>query len=70
MSANVRKLYVDSRHRTEDGNSSYDFKITLKHTINCSDNCRFALCDIAIPHSWRAINKLCDIFYFLLFIAV
>ena len=64
MSGETKKLYIDTRHRTEDSNSSSDFKITLKETINCAEKCRFALCDVAIPHSWRAIDKLCDIFYF------
>ena len=64
MSGKIKKLYIDTKHRTEDSNSSSDFKITFKETINCPENCRFAICDIAIPHSWRAINNLCDIFYF------
>lgn len=57
-------MYIDTIHRTEDNNSPSDFQITLKETINCAENCRFALCDVAIPHSWRAVNTLCDIFYF------
>ena len=64
MSVNVRKLYVDSMHMTEYSNSPSDFIITLTHIIYGPDSCRFALCDIAIPHSWRATNKLCDLFYF------
>ncbi len=63
MTSTVKKLYVDTRHRTDDSNSSSDFKITMKDTINCPENCKFALCDISIPHSWRPINNLCNLFY-------
>ncbi len=63
MTSQVKKLYTDTRHRTDDSNSSADSKITMKDTINCPENCKFALCDIAIPHSWRPINSLCNLFY-------
>ena len=67
MTTPIKKLYIDTRHRTEDSNSSSDFKITLRDTINCPENCKFALCDVAIPHSWRPINSLCNLFYFMFY---
>ena len=62
-SLKYKKIYIDSKFRTSDSNSSSDFKYELPETMSFEQNTVFYLDDICIPHSWDAIidninNKL------------
>ena len=62
----VKKVYVDSRFRTNDSVSNSDFKFELKEALDLPDNTVCYVDDICIPHTWRTIeshnNKLYIIF--------
>jgi hypothetical protein len=53
----IKKIYVDSRHRTADSESSSNFKIELPYSITLPDNTVFFITDICIPHVFRLIEK-------------
>ena len=62
-SLQYKKIYIDSKFRSPDSNSSSDFKIELPETMSFREDTCFYLDDITIPHSWPAIianinNKL------------
>ena len=62
-SLRYKKIYIDSKFRTSDSNSSSDFKYELSETLSFHENTVFYLDDICIPHSWGTIidninNKL------------
>lgn len=52
----IKKLYIDSRHRTEDSESSSNFKIELPYSITLPDNTVFFVTDISIPHVFKLIE--------------
>ena len=53
----VKKVYVDSRFRTNDSVSDSDFKFELKESLELPDNTVCFVDDISIPHSWRTIES-------------
>ena len=53
----LKKIYVDSRHRTPDSLSDNNFKIELPYTLQLPDNCVFFVTDVCIPHVWRTIEE-------------
>lgn len=53
----IKKIYVDSRHRTADSESSSNFKVELPYSITLPDNTVFFITDICIPHVFRLIEK-------------
>ena len=62
-SIQYKKIYIDSKYRSADSNSSSDFKVELPETIAFHKDTCFYLDDIAIPHSFESIldninNKL------------
>lgn len=62
-SIKYKKIYIDSKFRTYDSNSSSDFKYELPETMSFEQNTVYYLDDICIPHSWDTIieninNKL------------
>ena len=62
-SIKYKKIYIDSKFRSTDSNSSSDFKYELPETMSFQENTVFYLDDICIPHSWDTIldninNKL------------
>ena len=58
----IKKVYVDSRFKTNDSVSNSDFKYELKEQIELPDNTVCYVDDISIPHSWYSVedynNKL------------
>ena len=58
----VKKVYVDSRFRTNDSDSNCDFKFGFIEAFELPDNAVCYVDDISIPHTWRTIeaysNKL------------
>ena len=53
----VKKVYVDSRFRTNDSVSNSDFKFELKEALDLQDNTWAYVDDICIPHTWRTIES-------------
>ena len=51
----VKKVYVDSRFRTNDSVSNSDFKFELTEALDLADNTWAFVDDISIPHTWRTI---------------
>ena len=58
----IKKVYIDSRYKTNDSVSNSDFKFELKEALDLPDNTVCYIDDISIPHSWYSIedfnNKL------------
>jgi len=57
MSSKVRKIYVDSRHKTDDSDSTSSFKMQLPQTYRIPENTGFYITDVCIPHAWRQIEE-------------
>ena len=65
MALEVKKIYVDSRHRTVDSVSDSDFKIQLGRNIFLPEKCVYHLENCVIPHSWYNIEAgLNDTMYY------
>jgi len=62
-SIQYKKIYIDSKFRSSDSNSSSDFKYELPETMSFKEDTVVYLDDISIPHSWESVleninNKL------------
>ena len=51
----IRKVYVDSRFRSEGTNAEYT--IDLKQNIECPPNTVAFLDDVPIPHTWYSVAE-------------
>ena len=51
----IKKIYVDSRHKTEDSISDSNFKFQLPYVLNRPSNC-ICISEISIPHIWGTIH--------------
>ena len=66
MALEVKKIYVDSRHRTADSVSDSDFRIQLGRNIFLPEKCVYHLENCVIPHSWYNIEAgLNDTMYYI-----
>ena len=58
----IKKVYIDSRYKTNDSVSNSDFKFELKEALELPDNTVCYIDDICIPHTWYTVefynNKL------------
>ena len=52
----VKKIYVDSKYKTNESLSDSDFKFQLSQTIFLPENTKFYISDVCIPHTWNTIN--------------
>lgn len=60
----IKKIYIDSKHRTKDSVSTSHFKYDLPESFLMPDNCGFYVADVTIPHSWYTIEHgINDRFY-------
>ena len=66
----VKKVYVDSRFRTNDSDSNSDFKFELNEALDLADNTVCYVGDIPIPHTWRTIEPYNNKFYIVLMTTV
>ena len=57
MSLPIKKVYIDTRFRTNDSISTSQFKIELPDTMALPHNTIFHLDDIAIPYSWYTVTE-------------
>ena len=53
----IKKVYIDSRYKTNDSVSNSDFKFELKEQIEVPDNTVCYIDDISIPHSWYTVEE-------------
>ena len=51
-----RKVYVDSKYRTRNSESTTDFSIELPETLTLPNNTTLFITDVAIPHSWFTVE--------------
>ena len=56
-SIQYKKIYIDSKFRSSDSNSSSDFKYELPETMSFKEDTVVYIDDIAIPHAWSSILK-------------
>ena len=59
----VKKVYVDSRYRTNGSESNSDLKFELNQAIDLPGNTVCYVDDISIPHKWRTLEIHNDILY-------
>ena len=52
----IKKVYIDTRFKTEDSNSHSDFFIELPRSLNVPDNTICYITDIVIPVSWHTVD--------------
>ena len=57
MSIPIKKIYVDTKKKTQDSFSNSRFKWELPETISLPHNTIFYIDDICIPHSWYTIES-------------
>ena len=57
MALPIKKLYIDSRHKTPDSVSDSNFKYELPYTISMPQNACFFITDVCIPYLWRTVNQ-------------
>jgi len=57
MSLPVKKIYVDSLHRTNDQSSASNFKVELPYSISMPHNAIFLIDEICIPHAWYSVEE-------------
>ena len=56
-SIQYKKIYIDSKFRSPESNSSSDFKWELPETMSFKEDTVVYLDDICISHSWEAVIK-------------
>ena len=66
----VKKVYIDSRYKSNDSVSNSDFKFELKESLELPDNTVCYVDDICIPHTWRTIESHNNKFYIILMTTV
>ena len=52
----IKKIYVDTRHKTPESISSSDFTIVLPETIRLPDGAVCYVDDVCIPYSWYTVT--------------
>ena len=52
----IKKVYIDTRYKTEDSNSHSDFFIELPRTLNVPENTICYITDVVIPVSWSTVD--------------
>jgi hypothetical protein len=64
MSLKYKKIYIDTRYKTPDSNSTSDFKISLPESSFGSDPC-FYIDDFTCGHSWTSIEDFNKMYFHL-----
>ena len=52
----LRKIYIDTRLKTNDSASNSDFRFQLNKTVFLPKDSTFCIDDVNIPHSWSTIE--------------
>ena len=53
----IKKVYVDTRYKTDDSKSDSDFTIELPRTLNVPENTVCYLTDVVLPVSWSTVDE-------------
>ena len=53
----VKKIYIDSRYKTQDSINNANFKIQLNENLRFPDNCGFFITDICIPNTFKTVEQ-------------
>jgi hypothetical protein len=53
----IKKVYIDTRFKTEDSNSHSDFFVELPRSLNVPENVICYITDVVIPVSWSTIDS-------------
>ena len=59
----IKKMYIDSRYKSNDSVSNSDFKFELKEALDLPDNTVCYVDDISIPHTWYTIEEFNNTLY-------
>ena len=65
----IKKIYVDSKFKSNDSISNSNFKITLPQSLTFGPNSVFFIDEIAIPHSWYTIEDFNCRLYLSMFVS-
>ena len=63
-SLKYKKLYIDTRYKTPDSNSTSDFKISLHESLSFGSDTCFYIDDFTCGHSWTSIEDFNNKLYF------
>ena len=58
-----KKLYIDTRYKTPDSQSTSDFRINLPESLSFESNTCFYIDDFTCGHSWYSIEDFNNKFY-------
>ena len=53
----IKKVYIDSRFKTNGSVSNSDFKFESKEVLDLPDNTVCFIGDISIPHTWYTVEE-------------
>jgi hypothetical protein len=53
----IKKIYIDTRFKTDDSKSDSDFFVELPRTFNVPEKCVCYLDDFVIPVSWATVDE-------------
>jgi hypothetical protein len=56
MPLELKKIYIDTRYKTDESRNESDFIIDLPRTLNVPENCVCFLDDFVIPVSWSTVD--------------
>ena len=63
----IKKIYIDSRHATDDSKDSSNFKIELPDSYKMPSDTVFFITDVCIPHTWLTVEEnINDRIYFMI----
>jgi hypothetical protein len=65
----IKKIYIDSKFKSNDSISNSNFKITLPQSITFGSNSVFYIDEVAIPHSWWTIEDFNSKLYLSIFVS-
>ena len=52
----IKRIYIDTRFKSSDSASDYDFKIDLPTTLLMPEDTGFYIDDVCLPHTWFPIE--------------
>ena len=53
----IKKIYIDTRFKTNDSRSHSEFNIDLPTTLLMPEDTGFYIDDVCIPHAWYTVNE-------------
>ena len=66
-SLKYKKLYIDTRYKTPDSNSTSGFKISLPESLSFGGDTAFYIDDFTCGHSWTSIEYFKNIFFIFIY---